>query len=143
MSSRNSATKEENNETKSKPEYRQATHQKVIKKSEFQSPKPISTNQSSKNKPQTSNLSHDQDPNARRSQRAIKRKKFDDEIVDTAPVVAPPGINFKSVSVEDRCWTWNYILATLQISAVCRGGFRVAWFRLHINRVLTVRYSIL
>ena len=103
MSSRNSATKEENNETKSKPEYRQATHQKVIKKSEFQSPKPILTNQSSKNKPQTSNLSHDQDSNARRSQRAIKRKKFDDEIVDTAPVVAPPGINFKSVSVENRC----------------------------------------
>merc|ERR1712072_375012 len=61
----------------------------------FQSPKPIL--QTSKNKPahaaaaSSSSLSHEQDSNARRSQRAIKRKKFDDEIVDTAPVVAPPG----------------------------------------------------
>ena len=76
------------NETKINAENRQASNQKVIKKSEFQSPKPIS-GQHSKNKPSTS-LSHE-DPNARRSSRAIKRKKFDDEIVDTAPVVAPPG----------------------------------------------------
>ena len=32
-----------------------------------------------------------QEESTRRSQRAHKRKKFDDEIVDTAPVVAPPG----------------------------------------------------
>merc|ERR1712039_802139 len=65
----------------------------ISKTSEFQSPKPIL--QTSKNKPAhaatATSLSHEQDSNARRSQRAIKRKKFDDEIVDTAPVVAPPG----------------------------------------------------
>ena len=80
MSSRNLTGKDEiNYETKAE------SNQKINRKSEFQSPKPIS-----KNKPSL-NLSHELDPNARRSQRAIKRKKFDDEIVDTAPVVAPPG----------------------------------------------------
>ena len=80
MSSRNLTAKDEiNYETKAE------SNQKINRKSEFQSPKPIS-----KNKPLLS-LSHELDPNARRSQRAIKRKKFDDEIVDTAPVVAPPG----------------------------------------------------
>ena len=77
-----------NNET-TNPENRM----NISKTSEFQSPKPIL--QTSKNKPAhaatATSLSHEQDSNARRSQRAIKRKKFDDEIVDTAPVVAPPG----------------------------------------------------
>ena len=53
---------------------------------EFPIPKPEPGVAAAKNKPFLSN-----EESTRRSQRAIKRKKFDDEIVDTAPVVAPPG----------------------------------------------------
>ena len=63
---------------------------------EFQTPTvPVSKNKPSKAKPKpkpaAKNLSKDEAIARTRSRREIKRKKFDDEIVDTAPVVAPPG----------------------------------------------------
>ena len=65
MSSRNLTGKDEiNYETKAE------SNQKINRKSEFQSPKPIS-----KNKPSL-NLSHELDPNARRSPTAGEFLKY-------------------------------------------------------------------
>lgn len=58
---------------------------------EFQLPNPPPPANSSKSKPSKLTAAQSQEESTRRSSRAIKRKKFDDEIVDTAPVVAPPG----------------------------------------------------
>jgi microspherule protein 1 len=55
---------------------------------EFQQPSPPVAKPKPTKKPLTKQQQEEQ---TRRSHRAIKRKKFDDEIVDTAPVVAPPG----------------------------------------------------
>lgn len=79
-------------ESPSENVYEEASSQLTIEPEVFHPPNPPPPQVSfSKSKPAKLTAAQSQEESTRRSSRAIKRKKFDDEIVDTAPVVAPPG----------------------------------------------------